>query len=104
MPPDVLARYRATIDDARSGAKIQKHIDALRAQGFGVDAMEKLKRVPSPYAQDHPRAELLKQKGLAVSVQPEANVSSTRGYLDWAEARLGAAAPLIHLLDKVLSG
>ena len=82
---------------------MQKEVDALRAQGFGVDAMEKLKRVPAPYPQDHPRAELLKHKGLAVTAQPEAQVSSSRAYLDWAAAKLTAAAPLVSLLDKALA-
>ena len=65
--------------------------------------MEKLKRVPPPYAQDHPRAELLKHKGLAVMAQPVANVSGSRELLDWAETELRAAAPLVHLLDKGLA-
>ena len=55
---------------ARQGAQFQKLVDALVARGFQVAAMEKLKRVPPPYAQDHPRAELLKHKGLAVMAQP----------------------------------
>ncbi len=104
MSPEQLARYRAMLDNPRSGARVQKEVDALRAQGFGVDAMEKLKRVPPPYAQDHPRAELLKHKGLAVTVQPDARVSSSREYLDWAETKLTAAAPLVGLLDKALAG
>ena len=66
--------------------------------------MEKLKRVPPPYPQDHPRAELLKHKGLAVMAQPKDNVSGSRQFLDWAEARLRAAAPVVHLLDKALVG
>jgi uncharacterized protein (TIGR02453 family) len=104
MSPETLARYRAALDNATSGKKIQAEIDTLTAQGFSVDAMEKLKRVPPPYAQDHARGELLKYKGLAVGVQPQANVSSTRGYLDWAEAKLSAVAPVMHLLDKALNG
>ena len=58
--------------------------------------MEKLKRVPPPYPQDHPRAELLKHKGLAVMAQPKDNVSGSRQFLDWAEAQLarrGAGGP-----------
>ena len=102
MSPEQLGRYRAFLDNARSGARMQREVDALRAQGFDIAAMETLKRVPSPYPQDHPRAELLKHKGLAVTAQPGARVSSSREYLDWAEAKLTAAAPLITLLDKAL--
>ena len=104
MSAEQLGRYRALLDNPRSGARIQKEVEALLAQGFSIEAMETLKRVPSPYPQDHPRAELLKHKGLAVTAQPGARVSSSREYLDWAEAKLTAAAPLINLLDKALTG
>src|SRR5207237_7438248 len=93
---------RAALDRVQSGAAIQRLVDGLLAQGFTIEAMEKLKRVPPPYPQDHPRAELLKHKGFAIMAQPTENVSSSRLLLDWAEAQLRAAAPLMHLLDKGL--
>jgi uncharacterized protein (TIGR02453 family) len=104
MAPETLARYRQVVADPKQGARMQRLVDALLADGCTIAAMEKLKRVPQPYAQDHPRAELLKHKGFAVMAQPEANVSGSREFLDWAEARLRAAAPLVHLLDKALIG
>jgi uncharacterized protein (TIGR02453 family) len=103
MAPETLARYRQVVADPKQGARMQRLVDALLADGCTIAAMEKLKRVPQPYAQDHPRAELLKHKGFAVMAQPEANVSGSREFLDWAEARLRAAAPLVHLLDKALT-
>ncbi|MDQ6674809.1 MAG: DUF2461 domain-containing protein [Chloroflexota bacterium] len=103
MSSAALLRYRGLLDHPRQGAQFQKLIDKLLARGDQVAAMEKLKRVPTPYAQDHPRAELLKHKGLAMMAQPEANVSRSRLLLDWAEAELRAAAPMIRLLDKALS-
>ena len=103
MSPTVLARYRGVLDVFQSGAEIQRLVDELLAQGFSVEAMEKLKRVPPPYPQDHPRAELLKHKGFAVMAQPTENVSSSRLLLDWAEAQLRAAAPLMHVIDKALT-
>jgi uncharacterized protein (TIGR02453 family) len=102
MSPAVLQRYRALLDSPRQGAQFQKLVDGVLARGNQLSAMEKLKRVPPPYAQDHPRAELLKHKGIAVMAQPEQNVSGSRQLLDWAETELRAAAPLIHLLDKAL--
>jgi len=75
MSPEVLLKYRALLDDKRTGARFQTLVDGLLAQGFSIEAMDKLKRVPSPYAQDHPRADLLKYKGLAVMAQPAENVS-----------------------------
>jgi uncharacterized protein (TIGR02453 family) len=103
MSPETLGRYRAALDDKRVGARIQSEVSKLAGLGFEISAMEKLKRVPPPYAQDHPRAELLKHKGLALGVHPAEGQSSTRAYLDWAEAKLTAAAPLLLLLDKTLS-
>ncbi|HEV7662937.1 MAG TPA: DUF2461 domain-containing protein [Chloroflexota bacterium] len=102
LPPETLTRYRTLLDDARTGSQIQRHVDALRQRGFTLSAMESLKRVPSPFAQDHPRAELLKLKGIAFSVQPTENLSSSRALLDWAAEEMRAAAPLMHLLDRKL--
>jgi uncharacterized protein (TIGR02453 family) len=104
MSPAVLGRYRQLIDHPKWGSQFQRMLDKVLAQGCSIEAMEKLKRVPQPYAQDHPRAELLKHKGFAVMAQPQANVSGSRLLLDWAEAQLRAAAPLMHLLDKSVSG
>jgi uncharacterized protein (TIGR02453 family) len=103
MSPVVLARYRALVDDPRQGPEIHKLVDELLAQGCQLHAMEKLKRVPPPFAQDHPRAELLKHKGLALGAQPPENCSSSRLLLDWTEATLRATAPLVHRLDKGLN-
>jgi uncharacterized protein (TIGR02453 family) len=104
MTPAILQRYRALLDDPRQGAAIQRLVDGLVADGFKLEAMEKLKRVPAPFAQDHPRGELLRHKGLAVVAQADEDVATSRALLDWAEARLRAAAPLVHRLDTRLSG
>jgi uncharacterized protein (TIGR02453 family) len=103
MSPAVLARYRAVLDHPQRGAEIQRMVDLLLAQGYSIEAMEKLKRVPPPYPQDHARAELLKHKGFAVMAQPTENVSGSRLLLDWGEGQLRAAAPLMQLIDKALT-
>ena len=102
MEPPVLQRYRALVDDARSGAELGKIVTRLQRAGWSLGSMEELKRVPAPYAQDHPRAELLKRKGLAASIQPAEGISATPELADWAEARLREAAPMIHWLDHHL--
>jgi uncharacterized protein (DUF2461 family) len=102
LPPELLARYRAGVDDPRTGPELQGIVERLQAEGFGVSAMESLKRVPPPYAKDHPRAELLKHKGLAVSAPVPEGLASTPGLLDWGEERLRHAAPLTNWLDRVL--
>ena len=103
MTPEVLARYRAVLDDRRRGPEIAGVVRRLQADGWQLEAMEKLKRVPPPYPQDHPCGELLKHKGLAMSVQPPEGLSATPAFADWAATRLRAAAPLVHWLDRNLS-
>ena len=102
MSPEVLLRYRSALDSP-VGARIQAQVDGLLGRGFALEAMEKLKRVPPPYAQDHPRAELLKHKGLAVVAQAADGVSGSPKLVDWAEEQLRAAAPLVNLLDNALA-
>jgi uncharacterized protein (TIGR02453 family) len=103
MTPEILRRYREAVDDEKSGAQLQKSVDALRARGFGIEAMEKLKRTPPPYAQDHPRAELLKHKGLAVGIEVPEGLTHSRELLDWSEEQLRAAKTVVNWLDRYLS-
>jgi uncharacterized protein (DUF2461 family) len=103
MEPALLRRYRALLDHPQQGKEIAAITSELVARGWQLASMEALKRVPSPYAQDHPRAELLKRKGLAASIQPEEGLSARPDYVDWAEARLREAAPMMHWLERNLA-
>lgn len=58
-----LKKLRRAIAADRSGNELVAIVTALRKKGYEVEGQE-LKRVPPPYAQDHPRAELLKHKRL----------------------------------------
>ncbi|WP_337847925.1 DUF2461 family protein [Sphingomonas sp.] len=58
-----LDRWRALVA-APEGASVAALIDRLRAEEVRFGEPE-LKRVPAPYAADHPRADLLRCKGLA---------------------------------------
>jgi uncharacterized protein (TIGR02453 family) len=64
MAPDQLAAFRRAIDDERTGAQLVRIVADLRATGAEVTAHETLKTVPRGYARDHPRADLLRLKGL----------------------------------------
>jgi len=98
MEPPVLVRYRELLNTPRVGASLNTAVNKLVAQGWQLGSMEALKRVPVPYPQDHACAELLKRKGLAVSIQPDEGITA-----DWAEARLREAAPMVHWLERHLS-
>ena len=65
---DQVQRLRAAVDDDLSGRQLRELLDGLA----GWEVMgERLKRVPKPYAPDHPRAELLLHKSLAAGLRLE---------------------------------
>jgi uncharacterized protein (TIGR02453 family) len=102
MPPEVLSRYRAQLDDRRLGNQLKSAVDKLLADGWQLASMETLKRVPPPYPQDHPCGELLKHKGLALSVQPTEGISATPAFADWIEAKLRDASGVVRWLERNL--
>ena len=64
MVEDVqLKNLRAAVAGDRSGKDLVTIVAALRKKGYDVEGQE-LKRVPAPYPQDHPRADLLRHKRL----------------------------------------
>ena len=68
MPdPAQLQRFRAAIDDDKSGPELESMVATLRKDGYDVGAHEVLKTAPKGYPKDHPRIELLQQKGVVMS-------------------------------------
>jgi uncharacterized protein (TIGR02453 family) len=63
VEPAQLARFRAAVAAEKTGKELAAIIARLQKQGYEIGGQE-LKRVPPPYPQDHPRAELLKHKRL----------------------------------------
>ncbi len=61
---DQLDRYRRAVADDRSGSALATLVADLRAAKIEVTAHETLKTAPRGYPKDHPRIELLRQKGL----------------------------------------
>src|SRR5262249_8508761 len=49
-----------------TGSKLATEVDALRRKRYEVAARESLKRVPRGVDAEHPRADLLRMKGLHV--------------------------------------
>ena len=64
MAPDQLERYRAGVDDARTGAKLVALVEEARADGISVMGHGELKTAPRGFPKDHPRIELMRYKGL----------------------------------------
>jgi uncharacterized protein (TIGR02453 family) len=59
-----LTRFRAAVAADRTGAQLLDLVKELRGKRIQVSARETLKSAPRGYAIDHPRIELLRQKGL----------------------------------------
>ena len=59
-----LGRWRDRVA-AETGAGFAHLVDRMQAAGLRIDPPA-LKRVPAPHPQDHPRAELLKRKGIVL--------------------------------------
>src|SRR5262249_18152190 len=104
LPPDKLARYRKLVADENKGGELQKRVDALTKKGFTVASFEATKRVPPGFPPDHPRAELLKRKGLGVSFPKiPKEVRFSPKLASWLTARSADAASLVTWIEKRLS-
>lgn len=64
MAPDQLDRYRQAVAAETSGPALEDVITKLRGQDIDVHGRDSLKKAPRGYDPDHPRAELLRHKGL----------------------------------------
>jgi uncharacterized protein (TIGR02453 family) len=94
FPPPALEAFRAAVDDPAQGAALQGVLDQLQAEGLRVWG-ERYKRVPQGYSADHPRADLLKYKGLfAASSDFPAAVLASPGLVDQCFEICATQAPL----------
>ncbi len=64
LASEQLIRYRAAVDDDRTGGELVAITDELEALEIDVAGPDALKRSPRGYPADHPRAALLRQRGL----------------------------------------
>jgi len=70
LESDQVDRYRRAVADDVQGARLEKEVARLAGAGFGIQG-DRLTRVPSGYAADAPRIELLKHKALHASISWE---------------------------------
>jgi uncharacterized protein (TIGR02453 family) len=64
MSPGQLDRYRRAVAADGTGAELDRLVAAVRGKGIEVTAHESLRTAPKGYPKDHPRIDLLRQKGL----------------------------------------
>lgn len=94
-----LERYRAALLDERRGAEAARIVAKLERAGFEVGARESLRKPPRGVVPDHPRVDLLNQKGLIVgfpALQKKMLVS--RDLVGWLVREARKTAPLVEWL------
>jgi uncharacterized protein (TIGR02453 family) len=95
-----LVRWRKAVT-GKAGAALLPVLAKLRKAGYAVGGHDDYKRVPKGFAADHPRAELLKMKGLTAAF-PEipAGLLHKAGFADWLVQHAKATAPLVAWLHQ----
>lgn len=87
MAPDQLDKYRRAVAEEVTGVELAGLVKAAARRGIEVTAHDVLKTAPRGYPRDHPRGDLLRQKGLITWKQ-------------WpVGAWLGTAQPKKRLID-----
>ncbi len=98
--PSELVRWRKAVA-GKAGVELVAIINKLRKAGFVVGGRDDYKKVPKGFAPDHPRADLLKQRGLT-AMFPD----MPRGLLHdakltgWLVKHGKTAAPLVLWLHR----
>ena len=102
MDPGQLARYREAVVDERRGEALVAILRKLVRAGFTVRSHDVLQRVPRGLDPDHPRADLLKRKGVIVSFpEPSRDSLVARTLVDWLVTHVKRAVPLVEWLASV---
>src|SRR5713101_3033563 len=102
MDPGQLARFREAVVDERRGEALVAILRKLARAGFTVRSHDVLQRVPRGLDPDHPRADLLKRKGLIVSFpEPARGLLVGRALVDWLVTHTKRAVPLVEWLASV---
>jgi uncharacterized protein (TIGR02453 family) len=104
MDPEQLGRFRAAVVDERRGREVAALVRTLTRAGFAPGAHATLQRVPRGFAPDHPRADLLRHKGLIVSFPaPPRQLLVSRRLVDWLVTHAKRTVPLVEWLAAVIA-
>jgi uncharacterized protein (TIGR02453 family) len=98
---DQLVRWRKLVARDRTGAAITGIVGKLRRTGYRVGGHDDYKRVPRGFAPDHPRAELLRLRGLTAAFPAiPRGLVHRRALVDWLVRNGKATAPLVTWLYR----
>jgi uncharacterized protein (TIGR02453 family) len=100
MAPDQLARYRHAVAEDVTGEQLRRVIADLEKRGVEVVGEQPLKTAPRGFSKDHPRVDLLRNKGLITwqewPVDPWIHTAQAKARI---VKQLRAAQPLQDWLD-----
>jgi uncharacterized protein (TIGR02453 family) len=100
MAADQVDRYRQAVAADSSGEELSRLIAGVRAQKIDVGGHGQLKTAPKGYAKDHPRIDLLRNKGLTTWKQwPVAAWLGTAGAKKRIVDFFRASQPISEWLD-----
>ncbi len=101
MTSDQLQRFRLAVADDEAGGNLAALLGRLRQKGIEVAAHESLKTAPRGFPRDHPRADLLRQKGLITHQSwPAGPDVATPSPKRWVVTFLRASQPVQQWLDR----
>jgi uncharacterized protein (DUF2461 family) len=96
-----LPKWRKLVAADKTGKEIAAIVAKLRKAGYQAGGHDDYKKVPKPYAPDHPRAELLKLRGLTAGFPPiPKGLLHKPGLADWLVKHGKAMQPLIAWLHR----
>ena len=99
MDAPQLGRFRAAVLDERRSAALAATLASLARAGFVVGSYETLKKVPRGVDPDHPRADLLRRKGLVVTFPPlPPALLVDRALAGWLVRHVKRVVPLVDWL------
>lgn len=105
MEPPTLQRHRAALLDERRGGELARMLSRLEKAGFSVGSHDALKKVPRGVDPEHPRAELLKRKGLVVGYpELDRTLITSRDLVGWIVKHTKRAAPVVEWLARETAG
>jgi uncharacterized protein (TIGR02453 family) len=101
LASDQLERWRQSVADNKTGPAIAKIVADAHKKKYETGAHDSLKTAPRGYDKEHPRVELLRQKGLYMGKQyPLAKWMHGAGALEKIVVVWRDAKPMNRWLDK----
>ncbi|MBB1483021.1 DUF2461 domain-containing protein [Tessaracoccus sp. MC1865] len=98
--PEALARFRAAIDDERSGGQLQAMVEGLERDGWLITG-QTLATAPRGFTKAHPRIRLLRHRSL--SAMREVTATGVEAFAEEVREIWRGSAPLVDWMAARLN-